>query len=269
MFAFNPTSHRHLQSIRESLKPWWINRPTDVIGLALYGSRAKNCAERYSDWDVVILTRSEEPNEEIICRDLPLVHDNAPIHALCESIDHMKSEAMYGGSVMSAIAEQGVSLFGATIPFKEDTIKQPSYSFAETLFASTLEALKGFLSEANIRHLKKKSHDKDATTHSAHAAEYLVKSFMSVRGINYFYVHEVEALCKQIEKEFPNDPLLKELRGLDGFTAKGHKGPYRLIHLPTESLVKTTERIYRVLTLLPRLATEIFAQREAPKGHYL
>lgn len=265
MLSFDPTTHQHLGPLREYLKPWWKTRPTDVIGLTLYGSRAKDYAEQYSDWDVIILTRSKEPNEDTICRDLPRVYDEAPIHALCESIDLVKYEAQYGGSLMSAIVEQGVSLFGETVPFEEDTIKRPSYSYAETLFASILEALNGFLMEANIRYRKKKTHDRDATTHSAHAAEYLVKSFMCVRGINYFYVHDVNALCNQIEQEFPRDPLLKELRGLDGFTAKGHMGPYRLLHLPTESLVLTTKRVVRVLVLLPRLTTEIFAQREAPK----
>ncbi len=264
MFAFDPESHTDLLPFRECLKNWWDNRPSDVIGLALYGSRAKNCAEQYSDWDIVIFTSSENPDEDAICRDLPRVYDRAPIHALCESIDTVKSEAEYGGSVMSAIAEQGVSLFGMTVPFQEDTIKHPSYSLAETLFSSTLEALKGFLSEANIRFLKKKSRDKDATTHSTHAAEYLVKAFMCVRGINYFYVHDVKALCAQIEEEIPDDPLLKQFQELDGFTAKGHTGPYRLLHLPSKSLEKTTERIYRVLALLPRLAIEIFAGRDAP-----
>ena len=263
MFTFSPISHPNLKPFRECLKPWWNERPSDVIGLALYGSRAKNCAENYSDWDIVIFTSSKNPDEDVICRDLPQVYDKAPIHALCESIDMVKSEAAYGGNVMSAIVEQGVSLFGTTVQFQEDTIQHPSYSSAEILFSSTLEALKGFLSEANIRFLKKKSCDKDATTHSAQAAEYLVKSFMCIRGINYFYVHDVKALCAQIEAELPDDPILKELRELDGFTTKGHKGPYRLLHLPSESLERTTERIYQVLALLPRLANEIFAGRDA------
>lgn len=265
MQAFDPSRHRALEPIRTALQNWWANKPSDVRGIALYGSRAKNRATQYSDWDVLILTDNTEPDEKEICRALPRLCENAPIHALCESIDYVKSEAEYGGSLLSAIVEQGISLFGETVPFEEDTIKRPSYSYAETFFASILEALNGFLMEANIRYRKKKTHDRDATTHSAHAAEYLVKSFMSVRGINYFYVHDVSALCNQIEQEFPLDPLLKELRRLDGFTAKGHMGPYRLLHLPTESLALTTKRIVRILVLIPRLTTEICSQREVPK----
>lgn len=262
MLSFDPTTHRHLGPLREYLKPWWKTRPSDVIGLTLYGSRAKDYAEQYSDWDVIILTRSKKPDEDTIFRDLPRVYDEAPIHALCESIDFVKSEAEYGGSLMSAIAEQGVSLFGETIPFEEDTIKHPSVPHAETLFASTLDALIFYLNEANIRFREIRSHDNTATACSVNAAEYLVKSFMSVRGINYQRSHDVETLCDQIEEKLPNDPLVQELRKLDGFTAKGHQGPYRLLNLPIEPLTRTTERLRGVLVLLPHLAADIYADRE-------
>ena len=106
MQAFDSTRHNHLLPIRSLLQSWWDNRPSDVIGLALYGSRAKYCAEQYSDWDIVIFTSSEKPDEDAICRDLPRDYADAPIHALCESIEYVKSEAKYGGNLMSAIVEQ-------------------------------------------------------------------------------------------------------------------------------------------------------------------
>ena len=217
MLSFDPTTHRHLGPLREYLKPWWKTRPSDVIGLTLYGSRAKDYAEHYSDWDVIILTRSKKPDEDTICRDLPRVYDEAPIHALCESIDFVKSETEYGGSLMSAIAEQGVSLFGETIPFEEDTIKHPSVPHAETLFASTLDALIFYLNEANIRVRETRSHDNTATACSVNAAEYLVKSCMSIRGINYQRSHDVETLCDQVEEKLPNDPLVQGIAEVGWF----------------------------------------------------
>ena len=268
MFAFDPKSHTDLLPFRECLKPWWDNRPSDVIGLALYGSRAKNCAEQYSDWDIVIFTSSEKPDEDAICRDLPRDYADAPIHALCESIEYVKSEAKYGGSLMSAIAEQGVSLFGATVPFEEDTIKHPSFPHAQSLFGSAIDALLFFLVEANVRFREKKSFDNTATTCSVNAAEYVVKSFMSARGINFLHTHNVKELCKQFAAEFPNDPLVSKLRRLDGFTTKGHKGPYRSLVIPMEALKKTTERVLRVLDLLPMLASEIFSEPKTPKEMY-
>ena len=260
MQAFDSARHNHLLPIRALLQSWWDNRPSDVIGLALYGSRAKNCAEQYSDWDIVIFTNSENPDEDAICRNLPRDYADAPIHALCESIEYVKSEAKYGGSLMSAIAEQGVSLFGATVPFEEDTIKHPSFPHAQSLFGSAMDALLLFLVEANVRFREKKTFDNTATSCSANAAEYLVKSFMSARGINYLHTHNVKNLCTQFAAEFPNDPLVSKLRKLDGFTTKGHKGPYRSLVLPMESLRKTTERVLRVLDLLPMLASEIFSE---------
>ncbi|MXZ44835.1 MAG: nucleotidyltransferase domain-containing protein, partial [Gammaproteobacteria bacterium] len=253
---------------RECLKPWWNDRPSDVIGLALYGSRAKNYAENYSDWDIVIFTSSKNPDEDVICRDLPQVYDKAPIHALCESIEYVKSEAKYGGSLMSAIAEQGVSLFGATVPFEEDTIKHPSFPHAQSLFGSAIDALLFFLVEANVRFREKKSFDNTATACSVNAAEYVVKSFMSARGLNFLHTHNVKDLCKQFAAEFPNDPLVSKLRKLDGFTTKGHKGPYRSLVIPMESLKKTTERVLRVLDLLPMFASGIFSEPETSKEMY-
>ncbi|MXZ54715.1 MAG: HEPN domain-containing protein [Gammaproteobacteria bacterium] len=268
MQAFDSARHNHLLPIRALLQSWWDNRPSDVIGLALYGSRAKNCAEQYSDWDIVIFTNSENPDEDAICRNLPRDYADAPIHALCESIEYVKSEAKYGGSLMSAIAEQGVSLFGATVPFEEDTIKHPSFPHAQSLFGSAMDALLLFLVEANVRFREKKTFDNTATSCSANAAEYLVKSFMSARGINYLHTHNVKNLCTQFAAEFPNDPLVSKLRKLDGFTTKGHKGPYRSLVLPMESLRKTTERVLRVLDLLPMLASEIFSEPKTSKEMY-
>ena len=268
MQAFDSTRHNHLLPIRSLLQSWWDNRPSEVIGLALYGSRAKNYAEQYSDWDIVIFTSSEKPDEDAICRDLPLDYADAPIHALCESLEYVKSEAKYGGSLMSAIAEQGISLFGATVPFEEDTIKHPSFPHAQSLFGSAMDALLLFLVEANVRFREKKSFDNTATTCSANAAEYVVKSFMSARGINFLHTHNVKELCKQFAAEYPNNPLVSKLRKLDGFTSKGHKGPYRSLVIPMESLKRTTERVLRVLDLLPMLASEIFSEPETSKEMY-
>ena len=151
MQLFDSARHNHLAPLRASLKSWWDNKPTDVVGLALYGSRAKNCAKPYSDWDIVILTRSPEPNEQVICRELPRVCENAPVHALCESIDMVRTEAVYGGNVMSAIVEQGITLFGDSILLTEDLSMKPSYIAAATSIIATLEALAAFLLGANVR----------------------------------------------------------------------------------------------------------------------
>lgn len=93
MLSFDPTIHRHLGPLREYLKPWWNCRPSDIVGLTLYGLRAKNYASHDSDWDVAILTRSKKPNEQEICRDLPRFCEDAPIHALCESIETVRDES--------------------------------------------------------------------------------------------------------------------------------------------------------------------------------
>ena len=83
MQAFDSTRHNHLLPIRPLLQSWWDNRPSDVIELALYGSRAKNLAEQYSDRDIVILTSSDNPDEDAICRNLPQDYDDAPILTQC------------------------------------------------------------------------------------------------------------------------------------------------------------------------------------------
>ena len=88
---------------------------------------------------------------------------------------------------------------------------------------------------------------------------------MSARGINFLHAHNEKELCKQFAAEFPNDPLVSKLRKLDGFTTKGHKGPYRSLVIPMESLKRTTERVLRVLDLLPMLASEIFSEPETSK----
>ena len=43
---------------------------------------------------------------------------------------------------------------------------------------------------------------------------------------------------------------------------KGIKDRYRLLNLPIEPLTRTTERLRRVLVLLPHLASDIYADRE-------
>ena len=118
------------------------------------GSRAKNFASPDSDWDVAILTRSERPNEQEICRDLPRFCEVVPIHALCESIETVRSEAGFGGNILSAVVEHGVSLFGESILMTEGIRIKPSYIAAATSIIATEEALTAFLHGANVRHVK-------------------------------------------------------------------------------------------------------------------
>ena len=193
----------------------------------------------------------------MICRELPRACENAPIHALCESIDTVRAEAEYGGNVMSAIVHQSIALFGDPIPTTEDFDLKPSYIAAATSIVATLEALAAFLLGANVRYSKRKTHNNHATAYSANAAEHLVKGFLSIRGVNYRFIHDVAGLCDQLEQEQP-----KELRKLDGFTTQAHKGPYQSIRRPLEALTKTTERVCRVLSLLPVLVAECFEDGE-------
>ncbi|MXZ44834.1 MAG: HEPN domain-containing protein [Gammaproteobacteria bacterium] len=258
MQSFDSTRHSHLAPIHTLLQCWWDNRPSDVVGLALYGSRAKNCAEHHSDWDIAVLTRSDNPDVHVICRELPRDCENAPIHALCESIDTVRAEAEYGGNVMSAIAHQGIALFGDPIPITEGLDRKPSYIAAATSIVATLEALAAFLLGANVRYSKRKTHNNHATAYSANAAEHLVKGFLSIRGVNYRFIHDIAGLCDQLESERPEDSIVKELRKLDGFTTQAHKGPYQSIRRPLEALTQTTERVCRVLALLPHLVAECF-----------
>ncbi|MXZ54716.1 MAG: nucleotidyltransferase domain-containing protein [Gammaproteobacteria bacterium] len=167
MQAFDSTHHSHLAPIHTLLKNWWDSRPSGVVGLTLYGSRAKNCAEHHSDWDIAILTQTENFDPQVICRELPRACENAPIHALCESIDTVRAEAEYGGNVMSAIVHQGIALFGEPIPTTESLDMKPSYIAAATSIVATLEALAAFLLGANVRHSKRKTHNNHATAYSA------------------------------------------------------------------------------------------------------
>lgn len=262
MQTFDPTRHSALKPIRAVLQNWWAKRPSDVSGIALYGSRAKNYASQDSDWDVAILTRSEKPNEQEICRDLPRYCEDAPIHALCESIETVRSGAGFGGNILSAVVEQGVSLFGESILMTEGVRMKPSYIAAATSIIATLEALAAFLLGANVRYEKQKTHNNHATVYSANAAEHLVKGFLSLRGINYRYIHDIGGLCDQLEQARPNDPIVDKLRCLDGFTTRAHKGPCQSIDHPLEALTRTTERVNRVLSLLPSLVAECIGESE-------
>lgn len=262
MQVFDATRHSYLVPLRAILQSWWNDRPADVVGLALYGSRAKNCATELSDWDVVVITTSNDPNVEEICRDLPKVYRNTPIHALCESIDHLQSESEHGGSVLSAIAEQGVSLFGTAIPFRSERAMKPNYPSAETFLCHVLGEVHGFLGYFNFVCDKGLTHHNTSTKHSANAAEYLVKGFMSVRGINYKQIHNVKSLCEQIRQYYPNDPIIERLSELDGYTTKAHIGAYQVLLNPVEPINFTNMRMKRVLILLPTLATETFAGRQ-------
>ncbi len=262
MQAFDPTRHSTLEPIRTALQNWWANKPSDVSGIALYGSRAKNYASQDSDWDVAILTRSEKPNEQEICRDLPRYCEDAPIHALCESIETVRSGAGFGGNILSAVVEHGVSLFGESILMTEGVRMKPSYIAAATSIIATVEALTAFLHGANVRYLKQKTYNNHATAYSANAAEHLVKGFLSLRGINYRYIHDIAGLCDQLEQARPNDPIVEKLRRLDGFTTRAHKGPYQSIDHPLEALTRSTERVNRVLPLLPNLVAERFSESE-------
>lgn len=262
MQVFDPSRHRALEPIRMALQHWWSNKPSDVRGIALYGSRAKNYASQDSDWDVAILTRSEKPNEQEICRDLPRYCEDAPIHALCESIETVRSEAGFGGNILSAVVEHGVSLFGESILMTEGVRMKPSYIAAATSIIATVEALTAFLHGANVRYLKQKTHNNHATAYSANAAEHLVKGFLSLRGINYRYIHDIAGLCDQLEQARPNDPIVEKLRRLDGFTTRAHKRPYQSIDHPLEALTRTTERVNCVLSLLPSLVAECIGESE-------
>lgn len=135
---------------------------------------------------------------------------------------------------------------------------KPSYVAAATSIIATLEALAAFLLGANVRYLKRKTHNNHATAYSANAAEHLVKGFLSVRGVNYRFIHDVAGLCDQLETYRPEDSIVKELRKLDGFTTQAHKGPYQSIRRPLEALTQTTERVCRVLAFLPHLVAECF-----------
>ena len=262
MHTFDSTRHSHLAPIHTLLQRWWESRPSEVVGLTLYGSRAKNCAEHHSDWDIAILTQTEIFDPQVICRELPRACENAPIHALCESIDTVRAEAEYGGNVMSAIVHQSIALFGDPIPTTEDFDLKPSYIAAATSVVATLEALAAFLLGANVRYSKRKTHNNHATAYSANAAKHLVKGFLSVRGVNYRFIHDVAGLCDQLEQERPKDLIVKEFRKLDGFTTQAHKSPYQSICRPLEALTKTTERVCRVLSLLPVLVAECFEDGE-------
>ena len=261
MQAFDSTRHNHLLPIRSLLQSWWDNRPSDVIGLALYGSRAKNYAEQYSDWDIVILTSSDNPDEDAICLNLPQDYDDAPIHALCESVAQIESESQYGGSVLSAVVEQGVALFGTPIKPRSEKKLKPNYPSAETFLSNVLGEVHGFLSYSNFVRENGLKHHNASTKHSADAAEYLVKGLMSIRGINYKQIHNVKALCEQIEQVCPEDPIIEELIKLDGFTTKAHSGTYHVLFNAIEPIEQTNTRMQNVLLLLPKLMDETFDNR--------
>ena len=190
------------------------------------------------------------------------MYQDTPTYALCESIDHIESESELSKRALSDIVCQDMVPFWATVQYESEKTLKPNYQLAETLLCSVLDEAHGFLSYVNFVRDKKLEHHNASTQHSAKAAVYLVKAFMSTREIPYDEKsYDITFLCSRIRFFCSEDPVVEQLRVLDELTIRQHICSDQPLLDPIEPINQTSTRMREVFSLLPTLATEIFDER--------
>ena len=183
-----------------------------------------------------------------------MYHDTRT-YALCKSIEHAEFDREVDGCILSTIVEHRETPFWDYPMCRENLTVTPDYSLAVTLLERVLGQANAFLDYVNFVSETGQKYHSASTEHSRKAAEYLVKGFMSTRGIDDTQINSVKFLCARIELFCAEDSINEKL--------------YKLVELETEPPSITSQilsdpiamanaRMLKVFGLLPILASEIF-----------
>lgn len=230
-----------------SLQHWFedAGRQRGVVAIVLFGSRAKGCEREWSDWDLALIHGGEtEPQIE----GLPTERDGREVNWLCKSLRELDLKRNKGGTVESAIAEQGLRVCGE-IELGTGEIEMDIH-MAFDRFDKALRQAR-FAVEDLCEHYFYRAEtgfSKNLCASSCNAAEFLAKAVAHLRGFNPTKTHDVNALCAELQDHNPGDHLVPVLLRLNGVTHKGHvKGAYDERGGMVESLSKSEARLVAVM----------------------
>ena len=230
-----------------SLQNWFedAGRRRGVVAIVLFGSRAKGCEREWSDWDLALIHGDEtEPELE----GLPFERDGREVNWLRRSLRQLDLKRNKGGTVESAIAEQGLRVCGE-IELGIGEIEMDVH-MAFDRFDKALRQARIAVEDLGEHYFYRAEvgFSNNLCASSCNAAEFLAKAVAHLRGFNPMKSHDVSALCAELRDHNPNDHLVPVLLRLNGITHKGHvKGAYDERGGMVESLSKSEARLVAVM----------------------
>ena len=231
----------------QSLQHWFedAGRRRGVVAIVLFGSRAKGCEREWSDWDLALIHGGEtEPELE----GLPFERDGREVNWLCRSLRELDLKRNKGGTVESAIAEQGLRVCGE-IELGTGEIEM-DIRMAFDRFDKALRQARIAVEDLGEHYFYRAEtgFSNNLCASSCNAAEFLAKAVAHMRGFNPMKSHDVSALCAALQDHNPNDHLVPVLLRLNGVPHKGHvKGAYGMRRGMVEPLSKSEARFVAVM----------------------
>ena len=233
------------QGFRELVSRWAESRP-GVISVILFGSRARGDADRDSDWDIAVLFEGATPSLD----GLPSTVENQLVDWV--PIERERAERQRNVcSVSHAIASAGRCLHGPPLPAPERKDMNVPAAW-DRLFEARDAMVSAIHRLANYWNMPPESRWGFASrvaVGSASAGELLCKAALFLRGVEPRRSHSVEALCGDLERERPADPLLAMLQRCNGKLARAHLNTYG--DDPRESIAESARRLACTLLAFP------------------
>lgn len=236
-----------LGDFARSLQHWFrdAGRQRGVAAIVLFGSRAKGFEREWSDWDLALIHGGETQPE---LEGLPIERDGRAVNWLCKSLRELDLKRNKGGTVESAIAEQGLRVCGE-IDLGTGEIEMDLH-MAFDRFDKALRQAR-FAVEDLCEHYFYRAEtgfSNNLCASSCNAAEFLAKAVAHLRGFNLMKSHDVSALCAELQDHNPDDHLVPVLLRLNGVTHQGHvKGAYDERGEMVEPLSKSEARLVAVM----------------------
>ena len=230
-----------------SVQRWFENagRRNGVAAIVLFGSRAKGCAREWSDWDFAVIHEGETKPD---LTGLPFERDGREVNWLCRSLSELDRKRSKGGTVESAIAEQGLRICGQIeLGVGEIELDIP---VAFDRFDKALRQARFAVDDLSEHYFYRSEigFSNNLCASSCNAAEFLAKAVAHMRGFNPTKTHNVNALCAELQVHDERDCLVPVLLRLNGVAHRGHvRGAYYVREHMIESLSVSEARIVGVM----------------------
>ncbi len=212
--------------------------------MILFGSRARGDYGPESDWDIGLVFDGEPPSLD----GLPLSLEDRRIDWAPFEHSHAMRRLNVCG-LPHAMAADGVCLHGDPLPrpARKDVNIRATWDYLSAAHGQMSQGMNALVKYWNLSLRWRWGYDTAVAGNGATAGELLCKAALSMRGLEPKRSHLVTELCDDLEREFPDDPLLPLLRDCDGQTAKARLNIYPEMESGREDVDLSARRLAAAL----------------------
>lgn len=222
----------------------WAQGQPDPVSVILFGSRARGDHGLESDWDFALVYEGTPPSLD----GLPSsIEDREIDWAPMKRSRAMELLNVCG--IQHAVATDGRCLHGVPLPRPErhDVNIPDAWDLLLQARNRIRLAMTAMADYWELPQAVRGGREPTVAVDSAMAGELLCKAALSMRGVEPRRSHSVRALCDDLERRFPDDPLLPMLRRCDGLTSEAHVSVYSGLASQRETIGVSARRLASVL----------------------